>query len=142
MTRCCMCDYDPDATVHARWSFSLDRPVKSLNDHLVNRGSARFDYQAERKAWLQWVGLAKVNYRITKATGVRRLVLTRVYSDRQRRLDRDNLAGGMKPVVDGFVAHKLLVDDSEKWARVYYRQLKGDRRNLLCRLEELENSDG
>jgi hypothetical protein len=138
MACCIMCDYDPDAPVHARWEFSFDRPVKSLNDHLVNRGGARFEYKAERKAWTQWVGLAKVNQRITRANGVRRLVLTRVYADGQRRLDRDNLAGGMKPVVDGFTAHGLLVDDSEKWAKVYYRQVKGDKRNLVCLLEDLD----
>jgi len=137
MACCIMCDYDPDAAISATWRFSFDRPVKSMNDHLVNRGSSRFDYQKERKAWFQWVGLAKVNHRIAKATGIRRLVLTRVYADGQRRLDRDNLAGGMKPVVDGFTAHGLLVDDKEKWAQIYYRQVKGIKRNLECLLEEL-----
>lgn len=136
MTKCIMCDYDPAAKILARWEFSIERATKSMNQHLVNRGGARFDYKAERKAWVQWVGVSKVNHQITPATGRRRLILTHTYLHEQHRRDRDNLSGGMKPVVDAFVAHGLLKDDSERWAEVHYRQQVGPQLGLLCLLEE------
>lgn len=137
MTTCCKCGFDPDAKVTATWSFVIELDPPSLNERVFNEGNTRFAYAKQRKTWADWFAVMRFNHRIPPARERRRVTLTRLYSGRQQRRDRDNNAGGMKVCVDAMVITSLLCDDSERWAEVYYDQLRGDQRGLRVVLEEL-----
>lgn len=135
MTACSRCGFDPDAKVTASWSFTIDRAVVSLNERGTNRGAwtkrvpgkrtwnARRAYKADRDAWGWLVKAKRLELRIPKAKGRRRLTLTRLYGKGQRAFDRDNLVGGMKPVVDSMVLDGLLLGDTPELAEVHYDQI-------------------
>ena len=126
MTACAKCGYDADAPVESVLQAFIRRDVKSMNDHRVNAGTARWDYKRERDAWVSH--LRMVFDRLTRtAIGQkrRRVTITREWGPRCREFDRDNLVGGCKVVVDALVRAGLLVGDSEEWAEVHYEQRSG-----------------
>lgn len=59
---------------------------------------------------------------IPKATGRRRIEITRFIRDKNYRLDRGNLVGGCKPVLDAAVHAGLLLDDREDHLDDHYDQ--------------------
>lgn len=59
---------------------------------------------------------------IPKATGRRRLEITRFVRDKNYLLDRGNLVGGCKPVLDAAVQAGLLIDDREAHLDDHYDQ--------------------
>jgi hypothetical protein len=141
---CERCGHDPDAQVRARWSFFVSAEVKSLNAHRGNYGAQRWAYKADRSRWQQWFAVLARNNGIPVGDEVpfRRVVLTRIYSGRQREFDVDNLAGGCKVVVDAMVRAGLLRGDDKASAQVTYRQrkitaIRGSEVGLLVELEEL-----
>ena len=82
-----------------------------------------------------WARLAKENRKalflvahyargIDRATQKRRVVML-CYRKRLI-LDRANLVGGAKGLVDALVRNKLLVDDSDEWCEIEYAQKKLD----------------
>lgn len=120
---CAMCGYNPDAPVGARWEFTIPQEVQSLNARKVNGGTRaqQARYREDRETWEWWMRDARLRHKIPRATGKRRLTLTRLYGKGQRELDADNLAG-MKMITDSVVREGLLVDDKPKHAEVHYRQ--------------------
>lgn len=139
MTACMKCGHDPDAKVVASWTFVLDCEVESLNARHVNAGSnaAKAKYRDARTAWEWLIRAARLEHRITPATGRRRLTLTRIYARGQRALDRDNLAGGMKPLVDAIAREGLLRDDTPAWLELHHDQEPGAERGVRVLLEDL-----
>jgi hypothetical protein len=123
MTACAFCGGDPEAAVAGRWEFFIERSASSLNDRLANVGAKRWAYARERGEWLQWAQLARINGRIAKAKGKRRVVMTRFFGGRQRPFDYINLVGGAKSLVDALVLAELLVDDTPAQLEDHYRQL-------------------
>lgn len=122
--QCAMCGYDPDAPVGARWEFVL--PLETLSLNAQHRGGdAKWQhvrYKKERNAWQWAVKVARVNHKITPATGKRRVTLTRLYGKGCRAYDEDNLRGGLKPCIDSMVREGILQQDDRKHAEVHYRQ--------------------
>lgn len=136
MTACAACGHDASAIVVARWEFHIDRDPPSLNDRVFN-GRQGWRYRSERDAWCLEIRAVRLLQRITKATGKRRVTLTRKYTSRQQLRDRDNLAGGMKACVDALVLEGLLVGDAPEQAEVIYKQERTTPRGLTIVVEEL-----
>jgi hypothetical protein len=139
--RCVKCGFDPEAIVLASWTFTLEIEAESLNAHRVNAGSnaARARYRKARNDWGWLVKRAKQEHRIPMATGMRRLTLTRIYESGQRRLDKDNLVGGFKPLLDEIRSKDfgLIRDDSPVWSEIHYLQEPGDEPAVRVLLEDL-----
>jgi Holliday junction resolvase RusA-like endonuclease len=119
MTACAKCSYDPAVPVLHTWHLRLRMEAVSHN-RIDRGGSGKWRYRAY--AQLVSAEVQGAGYDVPKAKGKRRVTLTRVWARRQRRFDRINLAGGLKPVLDALVKHRLLVDDSEKWCEDHYEQ--------------------
>lgn len=123
MSACAKCCYDPDAQVAAAFLFLVEREALSLNAHVSNDKFGH-RYRRERDTWCWLLRAARSAGRVRIGDTKRRVTLTRVYGPRKRDLDRDNLAGGMKCIVDALVRERLLVDDTGKWAEIHYAQRK------------------
>ena len=137
MTACVKCGHDPAATVVYSWAFHVDRDPPSLNSRLFNSGARRWAYKRERDVWCLEFRAARLLKRIGKAKGKRRVTLTRNYSGRQQHRDADNLAGGMKAVVDALVLEQLLVNDDASHAEIHYAQARTTPAGLVVLIEEL-----
>lgn len=140
MTTCLKCGHDPSAAVRATWQFHIPRAVTSGNRHVYNVGGSRWAYAKERDAWQSWFKLRAKEEGVTKATGKRRVTLTRFYGGRQREMDVDNFATGAKPICDAMVREGLLVDDKRAYAEIAYVQIQTsveEQRGLLVTVEEL-----
>jgi hypothetical protein len=135
--KCSKCGYDEDAPVLASWTFVIARPVVSLNRGSTNKGANRWEYASERSAWAWHLRAHRLDQRIPLATELRRLTLTRLIGPRCRAFDRDNLIGGLKPVVDAMVRELLLTGDAEQHAEVHYLQEKHKLSGLHVLLEVL-----
>lgn len=142
MTGCPACGYDP-ANVTARYELLVATVATADNGRTVNQGATRWAYKARRKEWA-WaiaaaIGAARAQGApIPLASARRRLIVTRIYADRQRALDGDNIATFYKAAVDELVAFKLLVNDSPKWVDgPYYRQERGEVARTRFVLEEV-----
>jgi Holliday junction resolvase RusA-like endonuclease len=137
VTACARCSFDPDAIVSASWMLLIDREIESGNRHTYNVGGSRFRYARDRDSW-QWEFRSfRLLRKIPRATGKRRLTLTRFYDGRQREMDVDNLSTGAKLVVDALVREGLLVDDRREFAEVHYKQARQAPRGTGVLLEEL-----
>lgn len=56
---------------------------------------------------------------------------------RSRKLDCDNLAVSVKPILDALKAWKLIRDDSEKWIDLSVTQQIGKRKTTIIQIEEI-----
>jgi hypothetical protein len=72
----------------------------------------------DRDAWLMLVRSSHAA-KYQKATDRRKVTIT---AFRKRRLDTDNLSGGIKHLRDCLTKCELIVDDSPKWADFIYDQ--------------------
>lgn len=133
MTACPTCGH-----VVERVTFSaatlIDAKVESANRYSVNHGAARFAYAKKRDEWFSqfratiWLVVVDgeettaTTFQIGDPTKRRRVTFTRCYAGRDREMDRANMIGGMKPVLDAMVRAGLLVDDSPKWLDDRYEQ--------------------
>lgn len=137
MSACTKCAYDPDALVLASWTFVVALDPPSLNAHIQNAGTGRWQYAKLRKEWTEAMAIAQVTEHVPIAAAKRRVTLTRLFSGRQKRRDRDNLAGGCKPIVDAMIEAGLLVDDDDEYAEIHYAQERGNERGLRVLIEEI-----
>lgn len=147
---CVKCGYDPAAVVVAAYSFMIERDPPSLNARVSNTIISNHKYKRERDMWCLELRrmrlLFKVPYAIARESnwpaiaGQRRVTITREYGGKQRERDKDNLAGGMKPLIDAMVIENLLADDAPAHAEIHYQQRKIDkaqRAGLLFQIEIL-----
>lgn len=101
----------------------------------------RRKYTKARDVAFRALHALRLLHKIPRATGKRRIVWTRILGHGEQLFDRNNLIGGLKPVIDAAIAAGLLVDDSEEFYDDDYRQdasrpLHGPQIHL--RIEELE----
>jgi Holliday junction resolvase RusA-like endonuclease len=134
---CARCGYDSAAIVTGRWEFAIARAVHSLNFHMGNYGGTRWAYRRDRDDWQWEFKVARINARIPIAIGKRRVTLTRLYSGRERAFDVDNLAGGMKLVVDAMVREGLMLGDDPARAELHHNQNRAATSGLSVVIEEL-----
>lgn len=125
MSGCVKCGHDPDAVPTASWLLEIPYAVKSMNAHSVNAGTARFGYQRDRRVVTTALMVVRRSSRVPNAIARRRVTIARVMAHGQREFDRDNFHGGCKVVLDAMVREGLLVDDTAKWAQVFYEQMRG-----------------
>ncbi len=148
---CEKCGYDPAALVAASFSFVIERDPPSLNARVSNTIIGNHKYRRERDVWCLELRRARLYFKIPYAiadrsgwqaiAGKRRVTITREYGGRQRERDKDNLSGGMKPLVDAMVSERLLADDNPTHAEIHYQQVrieKPRRPGLRFQLEILE----
>lgn len=143
MTACPKCGYDAHAVIDSTWQFHIALPVQSGNRHIYNVGSSRWRYAKERNDWQTAIKAERISQRIPTATGKRRVTFTRYYGGRQREMDPDNMATGLKSCLDALVREGMLVDDKREFAEVSYVQIQTsveEQRGLLITLEDFANA--
>lgn len=120
--RCPKCGYDPNLVVTYSYRFILRLEAKSLN--VFRSKASRWDsyYRGYRTKVRNAIAEPRDGKHARRATGKRRATITRRYVRKQRPFDFDNLAGGLKPVVDGLVESGLLLDDRPDAVELYYDQ--------------------
>ncbi len=121
----------------ASWTFALAKCLGSLNDHVVNAGASRWKYKRDRNEWQLLFANARQMNAITRPMGKRTLILTRLYSGRERERDYDNLVGACKPVLDAMVKAGLLVDDAPAFLDCTYRQERASESGVRLELSEV-----
>jgi hypothetical protein len=89
---------------------------------LARKYKNRYAYKKLRDRLQQWLMVEMVNQRIAAATGKRRLVITRFVRSKRYLLDRGNLVGGCKPLLDAAIRQGLIIDDREEWLDDAYEQ--------------------
>lgn len=135
--RCEKCGHNPEAMVTASWTFDIARDVKGMNLRVHNVGGSRWKYAAQRNEWQRDRVASRLVHGIPITSGKRRVTLTRLYSGRQREIDRDNLVGGLKNCVDAMVLAALLVGDGPKEAEIHYAQRRWTTCGLRVLIEEI-----
>jgi hypothetical protein len=139
---CPACGFDDSIHVVVYWDCALTKSSPSGNSiGSSGRGRNGWKYRQERKAcalarfgWI-WGGEP------TQATRKRRLWITRQWGKGKRAYDMDNLAWGLKPLIDEIKVQGWIKEDSPKWVERIYKQEKSpdgvDR--IIIRIEELED---
>jgi hypothetical protein len=137
---CKACGYDDDLAVAKSWSGLISRAAKSGNAiGSSGRGAKGWKYKNERKAYARvlivWTPCAP-----TKAEKKRRVYITRYWGKGKRAYDIDNLAWGLKPLMDEIKANGWIKEDSPKWVERIYMQKKSetDKDYIQIVIEELE----
>lgn len=136
---CRYCLTDNSAPVATRWEFVLPLEPPSQNVVAQNKGThtMRKKYAKYRDDYMLLLRNAKRQYRIPDAHGLRRVIITRLYSGRGQARDRGNVVGGCKPLLDAMHLEKLLVDDSDEFCADFYRQCRANESGVAIILEEL-----
>lgn len=137
MTACMKCGFSPDAAVSARWEFVLDKRIESANNRTVNAGASRWRYAKQRDEWTWFVRANSQHVSTAGEVSRRRVTITRRYSGRCRLLDKDNLVGGCKALVDALVREGVAYDDKKPWLELHVLQEQGERNETHVLVEEL-----
>jgi hypothetical protein len=93
--------------------------------------------RSEVKEHWAWLMRAAIPRGTPEATGPRRLTVER---HGKRAIDADNLAGGLKPVIDNLRGFRLLVDDNPMMMELAVRNVKlerGEQPHTVLILEDL-----
>lgn len=97
-----------------------------------------FQYKQLRDRLQQWLMVAMANQKIPKATVRRRLTICRFTRNERYILDKDNLIGGAKPLIDAATRQGLIKDDTAQWLdAVYLQSVHADQR-VEIRVEDLD----
>lgn len=117
------------------YTIEIPYQVKSLNEF---RKHKHWGWRHKlTKTYIVSVFAAMNNAKIPKAVGPVKLTVT-TYRNR-RILDRDNLVGGAKPMIDALTAREFIVDDTEEMIPRYPEGLtqkkckKGEERTVITR---------
>jgi hypothetical protein len=124
------------------WTLQTAQPVQSLNTLLSWKANKQWwRYAKERELWRRMFGMWALAERIPHATGRRRLTIVRVFAGRQRAFDRDNLSGGIKPLMDALKPRHgpggLLTDDDDAGVDLIVSQEKGETAGTRITLEDI-----
>jgi len=143
MTACAACSFDPDATVLARFEFTVPRDLGTLNARVFN-GRQGWSYRKLRDAWFSDLSalrrLHAVRYAGTKfdpKNNKRRVTLTRLYTGRMREMDLANIDA--KACVDAMKLAGLIFDDAPRYYEGHVKQERGSERGTRVVIEELGN---
>jgi hypothetical protein len=137
LAACAVCGFDPDASVVQVWEHRIESYVPSFNSIGLNSKN-NHKYRWWKRQWEE--GFGPWLKTIPAANKYRRVQITRLYGHKQRRFDRQNFAGGCKPLLDTLTNFGALYDDSETWCSDRYVQKKSpDGSNYVeVRIEETE----
>lgn len=120
--------------------FLLEIPELTPSNNRLLKKHWAVRYQ-EREDWYYRVKLAAQDYDVPRpAPGERRTVV--IVSFRRQLVDPDNLAGGMKQLLDALVAAEILADDAEsvldfpKPSQVQVRRKKDEKTVVLITIPE------
>lgn len=158
---CPKCGYNAAQVISCAFEFQTTRDAPSLNRRLSNSRAKGHEYRRIRDAWRLELRAARLQHEIPYATsghqiddylvnpsswpvvdGKRRITIVRRYGGRGRKRDRDNLIGGMKPVIDAIVLEHLVKDDDERNVELHYQQVHvPDRHGLHFTFEILGTAD-
>jgi len=99
------------------------RVLPPSQNELMRRYADPHAYAKLIRGWQDvfWAAMAEV--RIPQASGKRRMEIARYIREEKFRLDRGNLVGGCKPLLDAAVRAGLLLDDREEHLDDHYRQV-------------------
>ena len=111
------------------WHNRLEIPARTPTLNVWQRWHWR-ERNKYKKALTAEVGWLVVSW--PKAAVKRYVVITRRYATNQA--DKDNIAGGCKPLVDALVKGGVLVDDSPRWCEIEYKQEQGN--GMVVEVEE------
>lgn len=103
------------------WMIRWDELTPSQNVLMREYGNPH-KYKKLIESWTQIFWAAMANGQIPKATQKRRLTITRFVTSERYRLDRGNLVGGCKPLLDAAVKAQLIRDDREGDLDDHYHQ--------------------
>ena len=124
------------------WLFALSLSPPSQNAVSGNKGSYvakakyrkyRDDYEILLRAWMN-------ELKIPDAVARRRVSVTRRYSGRSQKMDRGNLIGGCKPLLDAMTRVGLIVDDNEEFLEDHYYQRRAKEGGVEINIEEMDNA--
>jgi hypothetical protein len=116
------------------WTITVPRALSSQNRAATNgRGQFGARYRDDRGKWVWDITMAMRSAAVPKATGKRRITITRLMGKGQREWDVPNLWGGIKLPLDACCADRvfrgknragagLIVDDAAKWADIEVKQ--------------------
>ena len=140
---CPACGFDTSIEVTNSWDARIKKSSPSGNS-IGSSGKGRngWKYRQERKACatvkVWWGDYGRYPSQATKR---RRLWITRQWGKGKRAYDMDNLAWGLKPLIDEIKVQGWIKEDSPKWVERIYKQEKSpdgiDR--IIIRIEELED---
>lgn len=134
---CVKCGFSPDAVVSARWEVVLDKRIESANNRTVNAGATRWRYAKQRDEWTSWIRARARGILDARPSEKRRVTITRRYAGRCRLLDKDNLVGGCKALVDAMVHEGVVHDDKPQWLELHVLQEQGAKNETHVLVEEL-----
>lgn len=124
-----------------RWVFALSLMPPSQNVVSGNKGSRgakakykkyRSDYEILIRAWMN-------ELKIPDAKSRRRISIIRLYAGRSKRMDRGNMIGGCKPLLDAMTRTGLIVDDREEFLEDHYYQTRSEVNEVEIIIEELDD---
>ena len=136
---CPACDYDDTARILSSWELTFD--LKAESGNVVGspgKGRKGWRYRKEKNKYT--AAVLNSGSTCTGATGKRRLWITRLWGKGQRAFDVDNMAWGLKPLVDAIVKKGWLLDDTPGKVERIYRQEKSPSglNQIIVRIEELD----
>lgn len=114
------------------WVIRIDELTPSQN---VLRTKYRHHaaYRKLRDRMTQWIMVGMANGEIPRATGRRRLTITRYTRSKRYLLDRGNFVGGCKPLLDAAITRGLLLDDREEFLDdIYHQTVDADERTEIA----------
>lgn len=143
--------------VAPQWVLFVHLRPPSQNDNVDRAGGGRFAFRKLRESWVRAIRHAMNDTGggrfeiVPRATGKRRIVLTRLYCGREQERDYGNLVGGMKLIVDAMQPPRqrklatgkrkgqeitvdgagLILDDSPELLDDVYLQVRTDDRSGL-----------
>lgn len=121
------------------WEFTLGIAPPSQNVVSGNKGgyAARAAYKKFRGDYVLLLQAWKNELAIPDAEGRRRIHITRLYSGRGKKMDRGNLIGGCKPLLDAMTRVGLIVDDKEEFLEDHYYQRRAKESGVEINIEEM-----
>lgn len=136
---CGYCLTDTSIAIAQRWTFTVPLEPPSQNLIASNKGYYlhRRHYARYRDDYVLLLRNAKQRNGIPDATGLRRVIITRLYAARGKPRDLGNIVGGCKPLLDAMHMANFLVDDGPEHVQDFYRQRRAPEAGVEIVLEEL-----
>lgn len=112
----------------------IEMEIKSQNErdswHWSKRGF-------EKKAWVEHV-FAALKGRTAKHHHQDKKKIVLICSHRKRRIDKENLIGGAKGLIDSLKVLELIKDDSPKWVEIHFEQILQKPNGTLIEIMDAE----
>jgi len=118
---CRACGFDENASVSEPWTVVLEVSAPSQNQiHGNTKRDTGFKYRAFKNSFRKM--LVRNAGHIPPAKNRRRVWLVRQWALGKRAYDKGNLVGGCKALIDCLREARLLIDDTDQYVEIHYRQ--------------------